>query len=102
MLILVGGLIVLIVILGIIIVVARNRFKTQDTFHKNEINSLNKQIKMWEGEARKAIDEAGEFKKEIKNLNIENDAINDQRNAEKDTYVLEHNQIQEIRKILES
>jgi len=95
--ILVGIIVVLIVFSGIVIVVAGDKIKR----YKNEINDSNRAIDGWITSGEKYKDEIVELKKEIKNLNLENDAINEQRNVEKNTYQLEHNQIEEIRKILE-
>ena len=100
--ILIGIIIVSIVFSGITIVIAGNKLKVQNFFHKNEITNLKKEIKMWEKSAREATDEVVEQRKEIKNLHLENDSINEQKNTDKNTYILEHNQIEKIRKILES
>ena len=97
MLILVSIIVVLIGFSGGAIVVAVDKIKK----YKNEINDCNRAIDGWITSGEKYKDEIVDLKKEIKNLNIENDAINEQRNVEKNTYQLEHNQIQEIRKILE-
>jgi len=102
MLILVGGLVVLIVILVIIIAIAGNKIKRYKNEINDEINDSNRAIDGWITNSEEYKKEIGEQREEIKNLHLENDAINEQRNVDKNTYQLEHNQIEKIRRILES
>jgi phage shock protein A len=95
---LIGIIIIKFIFSGVVIVITRNKIKK----YKNKIKSLKTDVNMWDKTNARRIREIAKLKEEIKNLHIENDSINDQRNVEKSTYQLEHNQIEKIRKILES
>ncbi len=95
------GIIVVLILFSGIILIDRNKIKVQSYFHRNEIINLKKEIKMWTEKAIESAEEVVEQREEIKNLHLENDSINEQKNIDKNTYVLEHNQIEKIRKILE-
>ena len=94
MYIIIGALGFIILILGSDIIITK-----KDT--KGIIERRDEIINEWSTRCREAEQKNIGLEKEIKNLNIENVAINEQRNMEQKVCRLKENQIEKIREIIE-